>query len=169
MALQPLWALVSIQFPDLFTIGRTPWTSDQLVPKPLPKHRTAQTRNKCIYIPNIYALIRIRTHDPSVWASEYILFLRPCGHCDRQHMVCKEDNIDVYVLGISKVSAVLWISSRGRDGSRHDRSDVTLVCPFCDEHSSVPVTKCRLGPILTPSAHLNFFTCGSAVAARKPY
>jgi hypothetical protein len=30
------------QFPDLFTIGRAPWTSDQLVAKSLPKHRTAQ-------------------------------------------------------------------------------------------------------------------------------
>jgi hypothetical protein len=30
LALQSLWALVSFQFPDLFTIGRTPWMSDQL-------------------------------------------------------------------------------------------------------------------------------------------
>jgi hypothetical protein len=29
MALQPLWALAAFQPPDLFTIGRTPWTSDQ--------------------------------------------------------------------------------------------------------------------------------------------
>jgi hypothetical protein len=36
MALQPLWALASLQFPDLFTISRTPWTSDQLVAMPLP-------------------------------------------------------------------------------------------------------------------------------------
>jgi hypothetical protein len=31
---------------DHFTDGRTPWTSDQLVAKPLPKHRTTQTQNK---------------------------------------------------------------------------------------------------------------------------
>jgi hypothetical protein len=48
-----LWALASFQFPDLFTIGRTPWTSDQLVARPLPKHRTAQTQIKHIYTPNI--------------------------------------------------------------------------------------------------------------------
>jgi hypothetical protein len=31
LALQPFWALDYFQFHDLFTIGRTPWTSDQLV------------------------------------------------------------------------------------------------------------------------------------------
>jgi hypothetical protein len=43
MSLQPVWALAAFQSPDLFTIGKTPWTSDQLVVRPLPKHRTAQT------------------------------------------------------------------------------------------------------------------------------
>jgi hypothetical protein len=46
MVVQPLWALASFQFPDLFTNGRTPSMSDQLVARPLPKHRTAQTQNK---------------------------------------------------------------------------------------------------------------------------
>jgi hypothetical protein len=32
-----------------FTDGRTPWTSDQLVARPLPKHRTTQTQNKHTY------------------------------------------------------------------------------------------------------------------------
>jgi hypothetical protein len=27
-----------------FTDGRTPWTGDQLVTRPLPKHRTTQTQ-----------------------------------------------------------------------------------------------------------------------------
>jgi hypothetical protein len=63
LALQPLWALACFQFPDLFTIGRIPWTGDQLVARPLPKHLTAQTQNKHIYTPNIYALGGIRTHD----------------------------------------------------------------------------------------------------------
>jgi hypothetical protein len=31
----------------LYTGGRTPWTGDQLVARPLPKHRTTQTQNKC--------------------------------------------------------------------------------------------------------------------------
>jgi hypothetical protein len=50
LALQPLWALASaFQFHDHFTDGRTPWTSDQLVARPLPKHRTTQTQNKHIH------------------------------------------------------------------------------------------------------------------------
>jgi hypothetical protein len=44
LALQPPWALASaFQFHDHFTDGRTPWTSDQLVARPLPKHKTTQT------------------------------------------------------------------------------------------------------------------------------
>jgi hypothetical protein len=40
LAVQPPWALASdFQFHNHFTDGRTPWTSDQLVAKPLPKHR----------------------------------------------------------------------------------------------------------------------------------
>jgi hypothetical protein len=36
---------VSLQFLDLFqTIGRTPWTGDQPVARPLPTHRTTQTQ-----------------------------------------------------------------------------------------------------------------------------
>jgi hypothetical protein len=63
-ALQSPWAVVSaFQFHDHFTDGRTPWTSDQLVVRPLPKHRTTQTQNK--HTPNIHALCGIRTHDRS--------------------------------------------------------------------------------------------------------
>jgi hypothetical protein len=36
---------------DHFTDGRTPWTSDQLVARPLSTHRTTQTQNKHIHIP----------------------------------------------------------------------------------------------------------------------
>jgi hypothetical protein len=71
------WPL--FQFPDLFTIGRAPWTCDQPVARPLLKHRTAQTQNKHIYYTlNIHALSGIRTHDHSVRASEdrqYLLFI----------------------------------------------------------------------------------------------
>jgi hypothetical protein len=70
MVLQPIWALVSFQFPDLFTIDRTPWTSYQLIARPPAKHRTTQTQNKYIYTPNIHALSGIRTHDHSTRASE---------------------------------------------------------------------------------------------------
>jgi hypothetical protein len=30
----------------LYTVGRTPWTGDKLVPRPLPTHRTRQIQNK---------------------------------------------------------------------------------------------------------------------------
>jgi hypothetical protein len=39
------WPLV-FQFHGHFIDGRTPWTSDQLVVRSLPKHRTTQTQNK---------------------------------------------------------------------------------------------------------------------------
>jgi hypothetical protein len=90
LVLQPLWALVSaFQFHDHFTDGRTPWTSDQLVAKPLTKHRTTQTQNK--HTPNIHALCGIRTHDPSFRASEDSSYLRLLGYCDR-HWGILQDN-----------------------------------------------------------------------------
>jgi hypothetical protein len=84
MALQPLWALASFQFPDQFTIGRTLWTSDRPVARPLPKYRTTQTQNTHIYKPNIDALSGIRTIDHSVQASEDSSCVRPLGYRDRQ-------------------------------------------------------------------------------------
>jgi hypothetical protein len=45
----PLGPGLCFQFPYHFTDGRTPWTSDQLVARPLPKHRTTQTQNKHIH------------------------------------------------------------------------------------------------------------------------
>jgi hypothetical protein len=49
LALQPPWALASgFQFHDNFYRGRTLWTSDQLVARPVPKHRITQTQNKHI-------------------------------------------------------------------------------------------------------------------------
>jgi hypothetical protein len=43
----------------IFADGRTPWMGDQLVARPLPKHRKTQTQNKCIHTPNIHALCGI--------------------------------------------------------------------------------------------------------------
>jgi hypothetical protein len=65
-----------------FTDGRTPWTSDQPAARPLPKHRTTQTQNKRIHTANIHTLSGIRTHDPSIRASEDSSYLRPRGYCD---------------------------------------------------------------------------------------
>jgi hypothetical protein len=40
-----LWPL--LQFRNLlYTVGRTPWMSDQPIARPLPAHRSAQTHNK---------------------------------------------------------------------------------------------------------------------------
>jgi hypothetical protein len=47
MALQPFvgpWPLFT--FLILYTVGRTPWTGDQTVARPLLIHRTTQTQNK---------------------------------------------------------------------------------------------------------------------------
>jgi hypothetical protein len=72
-----VWLFQPIQGPGplfssliFFTEGRTPWRSDQLVARPLPKHRKTQTQNKRIHAPNIHALSGIRNHNPGVQVSE---------------------------------------------------------------------------------------------------
>jgi hypothetical protein len=40
------FALVSLCFLILYTVGRTPWTGDQPLARPLPTHRRTQTQNK---------------------------------------------------------------------------------------------------------------------------
>jgi hypothetical protein len=83
--LQLPWALASaFQFHDHFTDGRTPWTSDQLVARLLPKHGATQTQNKRIHTPKIQALCGIRTQDPGFRASENSTCLRPLGSRDRR-------------------------------------------------------------------------------------
>jgi hypothetical protein len=57
--------------------------SDQLVARPVPKQRAAQTQNKHTYTPNIQVLRGIRTHDHNVRASEDRSWLRPPGYRDR--------------------------------------------------------------------------------------
>jgi hypothetical protein len=45
MVLQPLLGLGRFfSFLILYTVGRTPWTGDQPVARPLPAHRTTQTQ-----------------------------------------------------------------------------------------------------------------------------
>jgi hypothetical protein len=84
LALQPSWALAAFQSPDLYKIGRTPWTCDQPVARLLPKHRIAQTQNKHIYYTiNINALSGIRTHDHSIRVSEDSSCLKVLGYHDR--------------------------------------------------------------------------------------
>jgi hypothetical protein len=43
---QPFGPWPVFQFLNLYTVGRTPWTGDQSVAKPLPTHRKTQTQNK---------------------------------------------------------------------------------------------------------------------------
>jgi hypothetical protein len=83
MALQPFlgpWPFFS--FLILYTVGRTPWTEDRSVSRPLP---TPEEHKHGINARNtdIHALSEIRTQDPSVRASEDSSCLRPHGHCDR--------------------------------------------------------------------------------------
>jgi hypothetical protein len=81
MALQPFvgrWPLFN--FLILYRVGRTPWTGDQPVARPLPTHRTTQTQKKAQNT-DIHVLSGIRTHDPSVRASEGSSCLRLRGHC----------------------------------------------------------------------------------------
>jgi hypothetical protein len=82
----PTWSIghpgnASFQFSFLIllTVGRTPWTGDQPVARPLPTQDNTNRINA-----NIHALSGIRTHDLSVRASEDISCLRPRGHYDRQ-------------------------------------------------------------------------------------
>jgi hypothetical protein len=79
------WPLL-FQIHDHFTDGRTPWTGDQPVARPLPKHRTTQTQNKHIHTLNIHALCGIRTHDPGFRASEDSTCLRSLGYRDLRIM-----------------------------------------------------------------------------------
>jgi hypothetical protein len=74
----PLWSIGLIsQFLDHFTDGRTPWTGDQLVARPLPKHRINA------YTPNIHALCGIRTHGPGFRPNEDSTCLKLLGYRDR--------------------------------------------------------------------------------------
>jgi hypothetical protein len=78
MALQSFdgpWPL--LQFRNHFyRDGKTPWTRDQLVARPLPTHENTYT--------DIHVFSRIRTHDPSVRASEDGSCLIPLVQCDRR-------------------------------------------------------------------------------------
>jgi hypothetical protein len=85
----PLWSIGLIsQFHDHFTDSRTLSTGDELVARPLHKHRTTQT-----HTPNIHALCGIRTHDPGFWASEDNKCLTPPGYRDRRVGNYTQENV----------------------------------------------------------------------------
>jgi hypothetical protein len=49
MALQSLWNLPPSQTQNQYTVGKNPWTGDQLVVWPLPTHGRTQTQDKHTY------------------------------------------------------------------------------------------------------------------------
>jgi hypothetical protein len=79
------WHLVQLHN-HLYTDGRTPWTSDQPVTRPLPKHRATQTQNKLIHIPNIHdnPCLEWDSNQRSKRPSERRQFMpRTVCYCDR--------------------------------------------------------------------------------------
>jgi hypothetical protein len=73
---------VSLQFTRSYTFGRTPWTGDQLVARPLPvhKHRKTHTHTQT---PNVHALSGIRIRGPGFRATEDSACLKPLGYRER--------------------------------------------------------------------------------------
>jgi hypothetical protein len=123
-----------LSFMIIFTDGRTPWTSDQLVTRYLPKHRTARTQNKRIQTPNIHALCGFRTHDPGFGANEDSTCPRPVGYRDR---LCRIDLIAVQntatVVSLCvcsfEVSSQnpMWAYDSGSNGWKCDATWITTV------------------------------------------
>jgi hypothetical protein len=108
MALQPFfgpWPL--LQFRNLFyTDGRTPWTSDQTVTRPLPTHRTTQTQNKHTHK---YPCLECESNPRSQRPSERRQFMpqtaRPVIGTLRPHDVETAVIYELYVASIS----VRWL------------------------------------------------------------
>jgi hypothetical protein len=77
-----LFLIWRIRFSDLFPIlqrlGRTPWTGDQPIAMPLPTPDNTHSEEKRT---GVHASSGTGTQDPSVRASEDILYLRSHGHC----------------------------------------------------------------------------------------
>jgi hypothetical protein len=74
-------------FVILYTVGRTPWTGDRPVARPLPR-QTINTHNS-----DINALNGIRTHDCSARASEGSSCLSTRCHRDRRTETCSNRQI----------------------------------------------------------------------------
>jgi hypothetical protein len=61
--------------------GRTAWTGDQPVARPLHAQTEQHKQNKHKHN---HSSSGIRTHDPSIWADEESSCLRTHNHCGRQ-------------------------------------------------------------------------------------
>jgi hypothetical protein len=64
----------------LKTVGRTPWTGDEPIARPLPTHHITNIEETQT---DILASNGIRIHDQSIRAGEDISYFRPRSHCDR--------------------------------------------------------------------------------------
>jgi hypothetical protein len=113
--LLPLWSIghpwnVLFQFSPLilYTVGRTSWTVNQPISRPLRTKNNTDTINA-----DIHALSGMRTHDPSVRRGEDSLCLRPCGHCDRVTRGCL---LTVYINQI-------YNDASGQENRINDRGD----------------------------------------------
>jgi hypothetical protein len=82
MALQPFFGpWLILQLRNIFyTVGRTPWTGDQPVARPLPTHRTTQTQIKSTHR---YPCLEWDWNPRSQLSSEDSPWLRPRSHRDR--------------------------------------------------------------------------------------
>jgi hypothetical protein len=95
-------------FMIIFTDGRTPWTSDPLVARPLPKHRTTQTQNKHIHqtsmpcvefeltIPasELAKTVQVLDRSATVTGHNYIL---PSSNLSRIHQFCQSKTVSCYM------------------------------------------------------------------------
>jgi hypothetical protein len=93
----PFRAQASYSFPQsFFTDGRTPWTSDQPVVRPLPKHRTTQRQNRRIHTPNIHALNGLESTIPASELAKTVHAL------DRAATVtCSPIQLSMQILGLN--------------------------------------------------------------------
>jgi hypothetical protein len=77
----------------LYTVGRTPWTGDQPVARPLPTHRTTQTQNK-----GTQTSMHWLGFEHTIPAFEDSSCLSRRGHCDR--------HLQDYTASLSKNSSL---------------------------------------------------------------
>jgi hypothetical protein len=92
VALQPLPGLgLLFRFRNLlYTYGRTPWMSDQLIGRPLPTQDNTNIEQTYIHI-NIHASSRIRTYDTIIQASQdsFFLFCEAFGTVATPGLLCQ--------------------------------------------------------------------------------
>jgi hypothetical protein len=124
--------------------GRTPWTGDQPVARPLPTQRTTQTeQTRARTHTHIHPLSGIWTHVPSVRASEDSSCLTPRGHCDRRRIISRDRILKpgrrfrklwrrFYIISRRMASVNRWNSCISEGGNYSDRGHFTLLTAAYD-------------------------------------